>query len=88
MTSEPVKMPQLSPPTPARRASVRRAVRVGGLRAPSWRVSQVGAVVRAYVALTKPGIIWLLLVTTVPAMIMAADGWPGLDRIALTLLGS
>ena len=42
---------------------------------------------RAYATLTKPGIIWLLLVTTVPAMIMAAEGWPGLDRILLTLLG-
>ena len=87
MTSEPVKMPPLSPPAPAERASVRRVARVGGLRVPSWSASRVGAVVRAYVALTKPGIIWLLLVTTVPAMIMAADGWPGLDRIVLTLLG-
>ena len=42
---------------------------------------------RAYVALTKPGIIWLLLVTTVPAMVMAHDGWPGLDHVALVLLG-
>jgi protoheme IX farnesyltransferase len=43
--------------------------------------------VRAYVALTKPGIIWLLLVTTVPAMVMAEDGWPGLGLVALVLLG-
>ena len=42
---------------------------------------------RAYVALTKPGIIWLLLVTTVPAMVMAQDGWPGLGIVALVLLG-
>ena len=42
---------------------------------------------RAYLALTKPGIIWLLLVTTVPAMVMAHNGWPGLDRVALVLLG-
>ena len=28
-----------------------------------------------YVALTKPRIIELLLVTTVPAMLLAADGW-------------
>ncbi|PZC49661.1 MAG: protoheme IX farnesyltransferase [Chloroflexi bacterium] len=42
---------------------------------------------RAYIALTKPGIIWLLLVTTVPAMVMANDGWPGLDTVALVLLG-
>ena len=43
--------------------------------------------VRVYLALMKPGIIQLLLITTVPAMILAADGWPGLDLIALTLLG-
>jgi protoheme IX farnesyltransferase len=42
---------------------------------------------RAYLALTKPGIIWLLLVTTVPAMVMADDGWPGLGLVALVLLG-
>jgi protoheme IX farnesyltransferase len=33
--------------------------------------------IRAYVALTKPRIIELLLITTVPAMILAAGGWPG-----------
>ena len=33
---------------------------------------------RDYVALTKPRIIELLLVTTVPTMILAADGLPGL----------
>jgi heme o synthase len=31
---------------------------------------------RAYIALTKPRIIELLLVTTVPAMVVAARGWP------------
>jgi protoheme IX farnesyltransferase len=43
--------------------------------------------VRAYVALTKPRIIELLLVTTVPAMILAAHGIPPLDLIWWTLLG-
>jgi heme o synthase len=33
--------------------------------------------VRAFVALTKPRIIELLLVTTVPTMVLAAQGWPG-----------
>jgi protoheme IX farnesyltransferase len=33
-------------------------------------------IARAYVALTKPRIIELLLVTTVPAMVVAARGWP------------
>ena len=43
--------------------------------------------IRAYIALTKPRIIELLLVTTVPAMIVAARGWPGLTLVALTLVG-
>jgi protoheme IX farnesyltransferase len=41
----------------------------------------------AYVALTKPRIIELLLVTTVPAMILAARGIPRLDLVAWTLIG-
>ncbi|MHB8459283.1 MAG: heme o synthase [Candidatus Limnocylindrales bacterium] len=43
--------------------------------------------VRAYIALTKPRIIELLLVTTVPAMILAAHGWPRLDLVWWTLVG-
>jgi protoheme IX farnesyltransferase len=42
---------------------------------------------RAYFALTKPRIIELLLVTTVPAMIVAQRGWPPVDLIIWTLLG-
>ncbi|MBT8207161.1 MAG: protoheme IX farnesyltransferase [Acidimicrobiia bacterium] len=42
---------------------------------------------RAYVELTKPRIIELLLVTTVPAMFLAADGWPGGWLIIATLIG-
>ena len=45
------------------------------------------AVLRNYVALTKPRIIGLLLVTTVPAMILAEQGWPSLWLILLTLVG-
>jgi protoheme IX farnesyltransferase len=43
--------------------------------------------VRAYIALTKPRIIELLLVTTVPTMILAAGGMPSLVTVAMTLLG-
>jgi protoheme IX farnesyltransferase len=43
--------------------------------------------IRAYVALTKPRIITLLLITTVPAMILAANGMPSLWLIAATLIG-
>jgi protoheme IX farnesyltransferase len=43
--------------------------------------------VTAYVRLTKPRIIVLLLITTVPAMILAAHGIPSLMLILATLLG-
>ena len=43
--------------------------------------------VRAYVALTKPRIIELLLVTTVPAMVLAARGFPGGWLLVATLVG-
>ncbi len=43
--------------------------------------------VRAYVALTKPRIIELLLITTIPAMVLAADGWPGTWLVIATLIG-
>jgi protoheme IX farnesyltransferase len=41
----------------------------------------------AYIALTKPRIIELLLITTVPSMIVAAGGWPPLALMAWTLVG-
>lgn len=43
--------------------------------------------VRAYIALTKPRIIELLLVTTVPAMVLAAGGLPGWQVVVATLIG-
>lgn len=42
---------------------------------------------RAYVALTKPRIIELLLVTTVPTMVLAAGRWPGWGLVAVTVAG-
>jgi heme o synthase len=44
-------------------------------------------VLRGYVALTKPRIIELLLVTTVPTMIVADSGFPKLWLIVATLVG-
>jgi heme o synthase len=41
----------------------------------------------AYLALTKPRIIELLLITTVPSMVLAADGWPGWWLVIATLIG-
>jgi len=59
--------------------------RVDAPSASAWRSAtrRVGA----YVALTKPRIIELLLVTTVPTMVLAADGWPGGWLLATTLIG-
>lgn len=42
---------------------------------------------RAYLALTKPNIIWLLLITTVPAMVLAQRGWPSTRLVVATLVG-
>ena len=41
----------------------------------------------AYLALTKPRVIELLLITTVPTMILAKGGWPEPWLIAATLIG-
>jgi protoheme IX farnesyltransferase len=43
--------------------------------------------VGAYVALTKPRIIELLLITTVPTMVLAEGGWPSTWLVAWTLVG-
>lgn len=51
------------------------------------RVLRATRVVKAYVSLTKPRIIELLLITTLPTMVLAADGWPGLWLMAATLIG-
>ena len=47
----------------------------------------VGRTVRAYVALTKPRVLELLLVTTVPVMILAQGGLPNLWLIFATVIG-
>ncbi len=50
-------------------------------------VSDVRQTVRDYLALTKPRIVELLLITTVPAMIVAAGGWPGAWLVLGTVVG-
>ncbi len=47
----------------------------------------VRGVVAAYVSLTKPQIVELLLVTTVPAMMLAAKGLPSVGLVAVVLVG-
>jgi protoheme IX farnesyltransferase len=44
-------------------------------------------VVGAYIALTKPRIIELLLITTVPTMVLAEGGWPSTWLVIVTLIG-
>ena len=46
-----------------------------------------GRKIRAYVALTKPRVIELLLVTTAPVMVLAARGTPDLWLVLATLVG-
>ena len=73
-----------------------RMVRTGGQREPETGTGvprTTGDRIRAYVALTKPRIIELLLVTTVPAMVLATRWVPGIDwgdwgwKVAWTLIG-
>ena len=45
------------------------------------------SVIGGYIALTKPRIIELLLITTVPTMVVAEEGWPALSLILITLIG-
>jgi heme o synthase len=51
------------------------------------RPARLRAVAGAYLALTKPRIIELLLVTTVPTMVLAARGLPPLTLVVATLVG-
>jgi protoheme IX farnesyltransferase len=44
-------------------------------------------VLGGYIALTKPRIIELLLITTIPTMVMAAKGWPSTRLVLITLVG-
>mgnify|MGYP001037997396 CR=1 FL=1 len=75
-----------SPVAPAASAASRAVVPVqappAAARPRGWR-----ATVGAYVALTKPRVIELLLVTTVPTMVLAARGLPSLALVAVTLVG-
>jgi len=52
------------------------------IRPRSWRRT-----VRAYVQLTKPRVLELLLVTTVPVMILAQNGMPNLWLVLATVIG-
>lgn len=49
--------------------------------------SSIFSVFKSYVSLTKPRIIELLLVTTVPTMFLASNGWPNWYLVLATLIG-
>ncbi|WP_399552346.1 heme o synthase [uncultured Cellulomonas sp.] len=55
--------------------------------APRGPLARLRATVGPYVALTKPRVIELLLVTTVPTMILAQGGFPGFGLVVATLVG-
>ncbi len=82
-TSSPVPIDD----TPLRQPPAHGAAPRTTARARAGAPHGVRAVVGAYVALTKPRIIELLLVTTLPTMILAADGWPSLGLVVATLVG-
>ena len=63
------------------------AATTAALPAARGRVRRVTGSARTYLLLTKPRVIELLLVTTVPAMVLADGGVPPLDLLALVLLG-
>lgn len=69
------------PLVPSRLAPGGLAQRAHGVRRPPR------SVIGSYVALTKPRIIELLLITTIPTMVLAAGEWPSLWLMVVTLVG-
>ncbi|WP_254773858.1 heme o synthase [Microbacterium sp. cf046] len=59
----------------------------GAASARTSRPHSLGRTIRAYIALTKPRVLELLLVTTVPVMILAQGGFPSLWLVLATVLG-
>lgn len=68
-------------------AEAARSLPVGSLEAPPEPRSTPLDVIRAYVALTKPRIIELLLVTAVPTTFLAAGGLPRVLDVLVVLVG-
>jgi protoheme IX farnesyltransferase len=58
-----------------------------GLATPTLDLRRAWAIVAAYFALMKPGILSLLLATTLAAMLIAAAGIPPLTLVVATLVG-
>jgi heme o synthase len=64
-----------------------RAAGPRGEGAPAGRLARLRDVLGAYVGLTKPRIIELLLLTTVPVMFLASGGVPELWLVVATVVG-
>lgn len=74
---------ETSPVTPGKNAAP-PATPEGATAAPPRRRFTT---LKAFIALTKPRIIELLLITTVPTMFLAAGGFPGWGLVVATLIG-
>ena len=82
--------PSVHPRTPGTRLALVSAVHVtstAGVDQPIAMTTTRRDVVLSYVALTKPRIIELLLLTTVPVMFLAAQAVPPLWLVAATVVG-
>jgi protoheme IX farnesyltransferase len=66
-----------------------RRLRPSEMRARVAQTAETGPIdtVRAYIALTKPRIIELLLVTTIPTMVLASGGLPSPWLVAAVIVG-
>ena len=72
---------------PARLCARGLAVTALSERPVAQQARRTSATIRNYVALTKPRIIELLLVTTLPAMMLASGGWPSWRLLLATMVG-
>jgi heme o synthase len=79
VTQSPVAAPSTAAPARADRDGL-RTPRSGSRAVTRGRVA-------SYIALTKPRIIELLLVTTLPAMVLAAGGLPRWEIVVATMVG-
>jgi heme o synthase len=83
------RAPSVSPPAAADPSVADGATHVGPMHL-RGRYEGGGSrldAIRRHVLVTKPRIIELLLVTTLPSMVVAAQGWPGTWLAVATLVG-
>ncbi len=57
-------------------------------RAGGARSQGVAAAAKLYLALTKPRLLPMVLLTALPTMLIAAGGWPSLQLMVVTILGT